>query len=455
METHMRRIIFCLLTLCLLVPTVSARAEDCPAPKAWFSKTGTPVPSNAQPKRGNDCAFYQLAWQTFLYVTDQTNGSPRLLSYETYLDVFGADAKAGLLTSVDRRNRLLVLAPRLLKTAQSVDAEDIDQAGSNAVLIDQNGHVVFYNILLNPAFSKFVRTSKLNDLPTLLAAKPNKELPVGVVEFKAAWQIVDASNPPKDRIVVQAKVPVLTGNGSGKLVVDKSKPLRPVTVALIGLHVVMRPEGHPEMIWATFEYDRNAPSTAGNPTDPNANCPNPSEVRDDSVRNDGQPYLLSAADTAVGINRKPTSITIKDADNQIFEPTPKTSIVRVFPFSACSPARDDRQAIKEIDPAIVALNQSAKSQIVDPTRKSFSLIGAVWLDEPANPNDNRGFRENRTFEDFELGGENRLSSASMESFTQVGSPNCFSCHDTNAKGNLGPTRLSVSHIFRRFSLSKK
>ncbi|HEV7879746.1 hypothetical protein [Bradyrhizobium sp.] len=62
--------------------------------------------------------------------------------------------------------------------------------------------------------------------------------------------------------------------GNGKLKVDTTRPQRSVTVAMTGLHVVVRPEGHPEMVWATFEYDRNAPSAIGIPTT-GSTCRNP------------------------------------------------------------------------------------------------------------------------------------------------------------------------------------
>jgi hypothetical protein len=437
----------------LLFSSQAARAEEnCPAAKAWFAASGTPAPSNAEPKRGNDCEFYQRAWQTFLYVTGLVYRSPLLLSYKTYGEVFGVDLKAGPLGVAESGARMIVLAPRLIKAAQAADAEDIFQAGSNAILLDSSGRPIFYNIFLNPAFTDFVRRNGYNQLPKLIAAPADKELPTGAVEFKAAWQIVDERDPPKDRIVVPALVPWLIDAGGGKLKVDKSRPHRQVTVSLIGLHVVMRTEGHPEMIWATFEYDRNGPAAVGNPTDPRTNCPNPSEARNDAISDDGKPYLLFS--TGGPLNQKPQSIIVKDANFQIFEAQPKSSIARAFPFSACSPGKDPQLAVTEIDGAIVALNKSAKAQLTDPRRKSYSLVGAVWLDEPHNPDGKFIFQENRSFEDFELGGENRLSSVSMESFTQIGSPNCFSCHDTNAKGALDGKRLSVSHVFRRFSLGQ-
>jgi hypothetical protein len=448
----MRLIAGMLLALFVLVTQTARAEENCPAAKAWFAASGTPAPSNSEPKRGNDCEFYQRSWQTFLYVTDLMDRSPRLLSYKTYSEVFGIDKKVGALGVSESGPRMVVLAPRLIKAAQAADAEDIFQAGSNAILLDKSGHPIFYNIFLNPAFSDFVRHNGYNQLPKLIAAPADKELPVGAVEFKAAWQIVDERDPPKDRILVPALVPWLIDAGGGKLKVDSSHPHRQVTVSLIGLHVVMRTEGHPEMIWATFEYDRNGPAAVGNPTDPRTNCQNPSEPKNDAISDDGKPYLLFSAGGPV--NQKPQSIAIKDAALQIFEGQPQASIARVFPFSGCSPGKDQQLAVTEIDGAIVALNKSAKAQLTDPRRKSYSLVGAVWLDEPHKPDGKFIFQENRTFEDFELGGENRLSSVSMESFTQIGSPNCFTCHDTNAKGTLDGKRLSVSHIFRRFSLGQ-
>jgi hypothetical protein len=428
-----------------------ARADNqCDAPDVWFGTSGTPVPLNAEPQRGDDCAFYKLAWQTFLYVTDQAEDGLRLLGYETYADVFKSDQKAAPLTAAFRQKRLQELGPQLRKTAESAAAEDIFQAGSNAVLLDQNGHAILYSIMMNPLFAAFVRSNDYTDKKKLAAAPADQELPTGVVELKAAWQIVSADNPPKDRLIVSAMVPWLIDAGNGKLKADKTRPLRAVTVALIGLHVVMRPEGHPEMIWATFEYDRNAPSAIGNPAPAVSTCRNPNKPSPNgSINDDGQPYLLFAS--AGVTNAKPVSIAIIDPDNQVFEATPKTSIARTFPFSHCSPALDENQAVKEINKAVAALNKSAKGKITDAARKNYSLIGAVWMDEPRNPNGNRGFREKRIFEDFELGGENRLSNTSMESFTQTGSPNCLSCHDTTGKGALEPKRLNGSHIFKKFS----
>jgi hypothetical protein len=237
-------------------------------------------------------------------------------------------------------------------------------------------------------------------------------------------------------------------------------------VALVGLHVVFRPEGHPEMIWATFEYNRNAPSLVGNPNvapgnnsnpNPNNTCANTGEPHDETVADDGKPYLLYGKGTQyANTNRPPRQLTppesysVIDDAKQTF--SPNSNIVRAFPFSGCYRGQNTDHAITAIDGAIVSLNGHVLQGLSNDDRKVYSLVGAVWLDEPNNPNSDFAFKEGQSFDDSQLGGENRLSSTSMESMTQTGSPNCFSCHDTTAQGtNLPAKRINISHIFSRFA----
>jgi hypothetical protein len=226
-------------------------------------------------------------------------------------------------------------------------------------------------------------------------------------------------------------------------------------VALIGLHVVFRPENHPEMVWATFEYDRNAPSLKGNPTklQDTAACNNAQEPRDETVADDGKPYVLYQNGTAyVDANKKPTAYTIVDAAAQTF--APRASIVRAFPFSACSPSTVPKDAVAEIDRAITTLNQNVKPKLTQRAAwlANYSLVGAVWQDDNKSMDPSVQFKSDKTFPDAQLGGEDRLSSTSMESFTQTTFQSCFACHDTQAKGGLDPKRISVSHLFERFAV---
>jgi hypothetical protein len=466
----LRRLFALLLVGALAGITGAARAdENCPAPEAWFKASGTPVPPTSEPKRGDDCAFYQRAWQTFLYSTDTKGGQPRFLAppYKSYLQVFGTDEPAGLALPAASKtlvatSRMLVLAPRNMEVARVTEAEDIQQAGSKAILIDQNGRPIFYNIIMNPEFVDFIKKNNYTDIQKLRAAPATQELPVGAVEYKAAWQIIDSAADADHRISLPALVPWLISDGNGKLKIDSSRALRQVTVALIGLHVVFRPVGHPEMIWATFEYNRNAPSLKGNPNmvvvqptpdhpSPNDNntCMDSNEPHDETVFDDGKPYLLYGNGTPyANTNSKPDSLSVVDDAKQTF--SPKSNIVRAFPFSGCFPGQNGDHAITEIDQAVSSLNKNVLGNLTKDDRRVYSLVGAVWLDEPNNPNSDLAFKENESFDDFQLGGENRLSSTSMESMTQTTNPNCFSCHITGGQGNLPAKRINISHIFSRF-----
>jgi hypothetical protein len=426
--------------------------EECDADAAWFSGKPVAKPVNTEPTRGDDCQFYQRAMQHFLYAVQGNADSPRFLSYQSYADLFGADLKAGLVSGARDPNgnqKLMVLAPRLEKAAQTAEAGDIFQAGSNAVLLDEAGHPIFYNIFVDPDFAKVIKDNGYNDPIRLPATARETELPPGMIEFKAAWQIVDEAHLPTDRIVVRAQVPWLKTEPSPLdptkmvLVIDKAHGLRPVTVALIGLHVVFTTVNHPEMIWATFEYSRNAPSTRGNPTDAGTKCPNSGDPADAAVADDGKGYLLyTTGDPPSGINKKPRDIRVVDDLTQTFAPS--GSIARVYPFSACS--TDPAKPVTEIDGAIAALNESFAKQNKSARLAKYTLVGAVWLDDPKTV-----FRSDATFTDAMLGGEDRLSSVAMESYTQTSFNNCFACHNTVEKGKLGPMRISVSHLFRRFA----
>jgi hypothetical protein len=157
---------------------------------------------------------------------------------------------------------------------------------------------------------------------------------------------------------------------------------------------------------------------------------------------------------------------------QTFTTTP-TSIYRVFPGSkSTDPAIDDD---------VAASNDSLAARFVanprpgaNDRRPNYRLVGAIWQDVPTTTfTVNRTLVNNETDLDIIVngsdsthsitGGEERMSSTAMESFTQptASFPNCFSCHDTQSTAGNGvpqaknpsssvvmkPGLLNVSHIF--------
>jgi hypothetical protein len=239
-----------------------------------------------------------------------------------------------------------------------------------------------------------------------------------------------------------------------------------VTVALIAIHVVFTLPGHPEFIWSTFQHvdatgvSDVAPSAVANPT-----MTTPSTV---ISRTGG--LLYKAGTTAGTANVGLTNPTF-DAATQTF-PGQQTSIYRMFPgsLSAQTDFDDDVSAIND---AMTTRLATAKLPATD-RRGHYRLVGSIWQDRP-----DLSFKTNKVLVNDEndpdiringgdsphsiTGGEERMSSTAMESFTQGADsfPNCFSCHDTRAVTARGvpferdqsaavtlPARqINVSHIF--------
>lgn len=501
-----RRSSLLLLILCLAIAAsvqrelMTARVhaqETCDAAAGWLTATTPPPMSQPQPHPASDCPFYQAAWRQFLFATqpDQKGELRFLTSYKSLSDLFPtasvspniAKNSVSLLamkttvapqtrTETSQSRPLLMLAPRSIQHPN--DVSDTAQGGTNinagvrqagvaqGVLIDQSGNPIYYAIHVNPAFEQFLHDKGLTSADALKNATPTTNFDqAGIVEMKTAWQIVDSTHPPAGYFTTRADVPNLK-IANGDLVADGS--VREVTVALIAIHVAFTMQGHPEMIWSTFDHlsdegrgvQDNAPSANGLPA----------EVPPGSVISN-QRWNLYKAGTTVANANKPLSpgdlVLAFDEKSQSFVKngiTTQTSVYRYFPTSKTT--RDPDTHSLQIDDAIVAVNASMQSIFQaaggDDVRRNYQLVGAVWMDNPS-----KDFKENLVIANLPgqttdtpgamVAGEDGLSSVAMESFTQDIQPNCFSCHNTRAvrsdqtlKVIVGPKQLNVSHVLSKY-----
>lgn len=426
----------------------------------WFPVT-PPMDANGGcrplPHPAGECRFYQHSWHEFLIATQpDAQGRPAFLSWNTIENTFGSGAGQP-------------------SPAIPVLVAGVTQAGGRQVVIDQNGHALYYGMHMNPAFVSFVRASNLTTVNGILAADPNLAFPstLAMVETKEAWMIVNGALPT-NVITTTAMVPTLRIDPTTNQVVADDANLRQVTVQLIAMHIVHTIGGHPEFIWSSFQHTNAttgvtdvAPSAPDIPTNvPLNTVPSPLA------------HLLYAPNTTVANANRGVLTPLLNAATQTFT-TPPTSIYRVFPGS------------KSIDPAIdddvAATNDSMTTRFVTAPRPgaldrrpNYRLVGAVWQDLPNRtfavnaPLVNEAFYANApaaladvlangSDSPFSItGGEERLSSTAMESFTQPSAsfPNCFSCHDTQATSANGtpqvrsqlpmlmkPGKINVSHIF--------
>ena len=143
-----------------------------------------------------------------------------------------------------------------------------------------------------------------------------------------------------------------------------------------------------------------------------------------------------------------------DARTQTF--SPRSAIYRQFPGSKSDDSKTD-DAILSLNADIRKLFEGRANGDV---RSNYQLVGAVWLNTPE-----QDFKSGVNFMDAAakerkqplFGGEDRLSSTTMESFTQSAEsfPNCFSCHNTESVSGVRASRLNVSHALSKFySLSE-
>jgi len=464
-----------------VTPEPAEEEEVCAASSDWLPMTPSLALFKPQPHPDSECPFYRAAWQTFLLATQPSTESsePALRSYPTLDDLFDS-------AKPHSKSRAWL--------------GDIKQAGGRQILIDQNGHAIYYGIHVNQAFADFVDMNKLRTAQAIRDADAKRFLPAGVAEFKSAWQEVDDADPSLATYITTRTGVSHIAQVDGQIVEDRDNP-RQTTLRLLALHVVFSLPGHPELIWATFEHSDGAPDlTAADgkrnvaPIHPGATNPaltDPNNLNDTSVVSEDDYLLFKGGTTAnAGNHAIPETGLQFDETSQAF-PGQETSVYRMFPASKSNTIHPD-DAITSLNFNMQTLftRAEAAGQLGPQDRRShYRLVGAVWMDKPeyfkggaALQNDKsspfvdeanfaQDIQENGSDSEFSiLAGEDRLSSTAMESFTQAPDSfaNCFSCHNTQAvtaKGIpldrdsqgmqlLPPKLLNVSHVFSQFLLDE-
>jgi hypothetical protein len=418
MSTVLRLAIVCLL---LAATPLSAAPQPCPAAASWVSSPSEPD-FNVDPP--TICAFYQYSWQSFLYLTSPAAGGGGALNFETFpsvADVFGQGA--ALKAAANRR----LGAPTLFRDARidrlrtfqvrgSEPPTAIEQAGSNGVLVDQNGNVTYYEQYLDPIAAGFIQACDLNvtDCQTSTAAQ-GLRFPAGALEIKVSWRPLPAGTPNADSYYTLRGVPVFNPQTGKEAVTD---------LGLVGFHLVYTTPNHKEMVWATFEHVANAPDgpCAGAIAPPSGFS--------------GWAFNNAASSDCTKINQ----FTKKTAPYDV------TQAVRNYPYGTGSD-------FGKFDPATIqVLNQSVLGVLpAVSVWRNYFLVGALWTKGgvlPAIAPGQDGANE---------AGSTFLSNATLETFTQWPNPvagdtsslrmNCFSCHNTATKGASPLPEFKLSHAF--------
>lgn len=387
--------------------TATTTAASCDANPAWFNTPMTEPRYDTFPgSNATNCDFHQISWQYFLWLTETVGNGE--LRFET---MFNSEA----------------IDPNYPDSTSHILGGIVQAGGPAGILIDQNGRAVYTTLLINDIYRDFVIQHNLYTVEGMKAVPDSLDFPPGAFSLKASWKIVEEGEDVSKFYTTTAEVKVLKQE-NGKIVLTEET--KQEQVALVGFHIAVVVEHHPEFIWATFEHIDNAPNLDA---DANMNAP---------VSNND--YTFYAAGTLPGAcNQFNASIVSLDAATQ--KMTPITQVFRQYRNGG-----GDSTNNSNID----SLNASVHSML--PTGsvwKNYREVGAVWFNTAKGvlvPN----WTPNNDPQD-RITGSTKVSNATIETFTQNirSEHECFSCHNTLAVTNtfepeksLAGKNVLTSHI---------
>ena len=223
-------------------------------------------------------------------------------------------------------------------------------------MVDLQGRAIYYSIHSNSTFGDFIKQNGLLDPAKLRAFDPNKSFPVNTLTLKAAWKVVAPGEDVSTFYTRAAQIALLTIR-NGKIAL--SRKTKPAKVALVGFHIGGAVNGHPEMIWATFEHVRNAPDL---PKPVNQMAP------DEIVSDKGWTfYKASTRFRDCNINSAGAGALKLNETQQTLSPV--TQVCRIIPSGGGSATNVGN---------IKSMNNSVHSQLKDVFNNYFE-VGAIWF----------------------------------------------------------------------------
>lgn len=424
---------------------------SCTVPQAdfekWFkggaiTKDGLVTPADSLQSLDTLCAFYQWSWRMFLWQVSET---PDGLVFNTS-PFYDLNDSNELVSNGGGKSRKMYV-----RGGKQEEVGRTGQAGVvSGVLMSQpgethDGSIVYYAIHVNDVYAYMASGVNSNQLtgvenfPITVeerdAITEYAKTTYGVdiadadslaMELKSSWvkasDVVDASN----FITITADVPKYTQDSDQKWTWDGTSVETDVTLALVGYHVVGSAADHPEMIWATFEHQRNASDENYYYIDADGNVAEQKNWNDDGTPISAMSHLFTDG-TSKKQSMNQMFMEMKGSD---IVATPGHSIsasntIRTHPWGS-SP----KQSSAVNNTAIISINQNVTSMLADgDVRKNYFLAGATWTDNGV---------PGVGFQIPEVAGSLTLANATMETYFQF--KNCFDCHN-------GGKLKGLSHIF--------
>ncbi len=437
------------------------------------------------------CDFYVWGARMFLWMTSANENYHVFNTPPQFYDV-----------SVEENNKRQFIASNGtlaigLRDGKDDESIELGQAGDDDVLLSQNESLVYYSIYTNDAFAMYRTgiaikngdTDLIKHLPSDLqreieieaAELPDKfpftalqmlkldsfsklygkelvDPKTMILELKLSWVDANIVANKNDYVVTQATVPIFDRSLNPNRW-EYSGKTETKTLAMVGFHIGGTVEGHPEMIWATFEHVNNLPD---NSYDYFTNSKKKTlstkkfNASGDWVffpDNGTRPNVITANATAENIKGSTVTTAIVSKGTAPIGPV---DVYRVNPWGNVQnvPALAEATIANNTD--LASINTSILSQLADgDIRGNYLQVGSIWSAEgqiptgypvmfpPSTDNDPT---------DTYFRGSLFLANTTMETFYQyqtdidgaVNHANCFSCHNS---GGDGKEATNVSHIF--------
>jgi hypothetical protein len=241
---------------------------------------GLKPPPNLETQIKLQRCYDLFSWQSFLAINwpvDEAgkptqnitdSGSPQWTTWKESYEVFKEDGTEPADWDAPRTLPTTSEIPPLTSIPDPYDKNtrilfQVNQVNSKLPLWDQNGNMVYYEVLLNQSEFDFIKMNELYHLQgqiNFYKARNQSDgqsvvvLPfgtlnheqIGAIELKLAWKIIDQADIPSRFYTMEAYIPDKDQN----IWVKK-------TVGLVGMHIAHKTLSSDQWVWSTFEHVDN------------------------------------------------------------------------------------------------------------------------------------------------------------------------------------------------------
>jgi len=417
-------------------------------------------PPNNLHALSRDCDFLERAERMFLWVTSQSGRGQYVFRSPIFYDAWSTDSNLRSLRQGDDESPDFIKL-NFKNLDVKIDIEPVEPGEVDSkVLMTQDCRLVYYLIQVNDVYAYFLTGVENGAIPATkfptgqplqngktdiertveFARAHNKELGDAsalAVELKSAW-VETTESEGANYITMKRTIPTYTPDYpmpcSSNSMSWAPNGQKERMLALIGMHVVFSVNGHPEMIWATFEHVNNTP----NKEYLYIRSDRHGKKQESDIADHHWMFSNSVPSAAFNEARmhvdKQTGYIVHD-QNKTIGPS---NIRRNAPWG--SPGMDGG----DLNTKIIFINEQFIRRLAsNDVRKNYIMIGASWTPNGADPSASIGG----------WGGSNQLVNTTMETFHEMkglrepGSSTCFECHH-------GPTMLGdhcmktgLSHLY--------